>query len=57
MAGKNPERYARTVILIEETMPNGNTRLRVYAKNATLNERLGMMTIAAADEIASARND
>ena len=55
MARKYPERFARTVVVIEETTPNGHTRQRCYSRNAPLTTRLGMLVVAQADELAEAR--
>lgn len=45
IARKNPERFKRFVILYEETMPNGNTRLRHFAENCTTTEAVGLCQI------------
>lgn len=55
MARKHPERYARAVIVIEETKSTGNTRQRCYSRNAPLAYRLGMLVIAQAEELAESR--
>lgn len=56
MARKWPERCGKLVILMEETMPNGHTKLRTYSRGATLNELIGLLTIAQHDEIDNSRS-
>ena len=56
MARKWPERSGKVVVIMEETMPNGHTVLRIYSQGATLNERIGLMTIAQHGELERCRN-
>ena len=55
IARKHPERFAKVVILYEETLPNGNTLLHSNYKNVNTNELIGLLNIVQHDIMAATR--
>jgi hypothetical protein len=45
MARKSPGRFAKMVVVYEETLPNGNTLVRDITDGCTTNEVLGLLEL------------
>lgn len=45
IARKNPERFEKAVIVMQELLPNGNIKPRVYSRGVKLTELLGLLEL------------
>lgn len=43
IARKYPERFEKAVIVLQETLPNGNIKHRTYSRGAKLLEQIGLI--------------
>lgn len=50
-----PQRFGKAVVICEETLPNGHTKIRLYRHNVVVNEAVGIIEIAKLDLIDEAR--
>lgn len=55
IAQKHPERFAKMVLVYEETVPSGRTLLRFLKDGMTTNEVVGLLQIASVDIIEDSR--